>query len=322
MPADASSPAANPDDLGVGVVPPLATPCDADGRADLKGLARLVDHVLGGGVHGLFVLGTTGEGPALAVEQRVAVVRAAASAAAGRAPLLVGVTDASMDGVTRVADAAADADAAALVLAPPPYSPADAPELNRYLDAVAERVSLPLFLYDIPSRTGAVPMASLRHAMQSDAFVGFKDSSGRMTVLHEVIHHRDRERPDFRVLVGAEELLGEAVLLGADGGVAGGANLFPDLFVALFEAAESGDLPTLRRLHAAVIEVSTTLYRAGRHGSSFIKAVKGGLERLGVCEDHLVLPYERFRGDDRERLRSLFDEASAVVDRVLTGGSA
>ena len=317
MTASPSDPA--PVALGVGVIPPLATPCDADGRADLDGLARLVEHVVGGGVHGLFVLGTTGEGPALAVDQRVAVVRAAAEAAAGRSPLLVGITDASMDGVTRVADAAADAGAAALVLAPPPYSPADAPELNRYLDAVAERVSLPLFLYDIPSRTGAVPMASLRHAMQHEAFVGFKDSSGRMVVLHEVIHHRGRERPGFRVLVGPEELLGEAVLLGADGGVAGGANLFPRLIVALYEAARDGDLPTLRRLHAAVIGVSTTLYRAGLHGSSFIKAVKGGLDALGVCEDHLVLPYERFRGEDRKRLRGLFEEASALVDRALAG---
>ena len=182
-------------------------------------------------------------------------------------------------------------------------------------------------------RAGEPPAVPLRHPLadrrRADGLApprdaarglrGLQRQQRRMVVLHEVIHRRDRERPGFRVLVGPEELLGEAVLLGADGGVAGGANLFPRLFVALYEAARTGDLPTLRRLHAAVIEVSTTLYRAGLHGSSFIKAVKGGLDALGVCEDHLVLPYERFRGEDRGRLRGLFEEASTVVDRALAG---
>ena len=317
MTASPSDPA--PVALGVGVIPPLATPCDADGRADLDGLARLVEHVVGGGVHGLFVLGTTGEGPALAVDQRVAVVRAAAEAAAGRSPLLVGITDASMDGVTRVADAAAEAGAAALVLAPPPYSPADAPELNRYLDAVAERVSLPLFLYDIPSRTGAVPMASLRHAMQHEAFVGFKDSSGRMVVLHEVIHHRDRERPGFRVLVGPEELLGEAVLLGADGGVAGGANLFPRLFVALYEAARNRrppDAPPAARGGDRGVDDALP------GGPPRVLVHQGGQGRAGRAGRLRGPPrpaLRRFRGEDRGRLRGLFEEASTVVDRALAG---
>ena len=233
-----------------------------------------------GGVHGLFVLGTTGEGPAFSAKQKEAVVttalvRGGAVARAG------GRHGRGFDGVRGLTDHAAEAGAAATVLASPPYSPTAGPELIHYLDAVRTRPAAGVPLRH-PSRTGAVPFEAVRHAMGLDRFVGFKDSSGRMVTLHEVIHERDANRPGFRVLVGPEELLGEAVLLGADGGVAGGANLFPALFVALYDAASAGDLAAVRRLHAAVMEVSTTLYRAGQHGSSFLKSVKGGARGGGA----------------------------------------
>ena len=306
-----------PPSLGAGVIPPLVTPCGPDGRVDPDGLALVVERVVLGGVHGIFVLGTTGEGPAFSLEQKKAVVSAATAAAAGRLPVLVGVTDASFDGVRALTEHAAGAGAAATVLAPPPYSPTAGPELIHYLDAVAEASPLPVFLYDIPSRTGAVPFEAVRHAMTLDRFVGFKDSSGRMVTLHEVIRERDAQRPGFKVLVGPEELLGEAVLFGADGGVAGGANLFPELFVALYDAAAAGDLATVRRLHGVVMQVSTTLYRAGQHGSSFIKSVKGALAELGVCGGDLAMPYEGFHPGDRPRVKRLLEEAQAAVDGAL-----
>ncbi|BAM03313.1 dihydrodipicolinate synthase family protein [Phycisphaera mikurensis] len=303
--------------LGTGVIPPLVTPCGPDGRVDRDGLAAVVERVIGGGVHGLFVLGTTGEGPALSMEQKKSVVTTATEAAAGRLPVLVGVTDASFDGVRELSIHAAEAGAAATVLAPPPYSPTAGPELIHYLDAVADASPLPVFLYDIPSRTGAVPPEAVRHAMTLDRFVGFKDSSGRMVTLHEVIRERDANRPGFKVLVGPEELLGEAVLFGADGGVAGGANLFPALFVALYEAAAAGDLAGVRRLHGVVMEISATLYRVGQHGSSFIKSVKGALAELGVCGGGLAMPYEGFKPEDRPKVRKLLERAQTAVDASL-----
>ena len=323
MPDAAPSPAAESAGhapLGTGIIPPLVTPWTADDRLDEPGLSRLIESLIDGGVHGLFVLGTTGEGPALAPAAQRRVVDVAVGAAAGRVPVLVGVTDPSFDATLALADHAAEAGADALVVAPPPYSPLDPPELNRYLDRLAERLTLPWFLYNIPSRTGPVPRESLRHAMGLDPCVGYKDSSGSMVALHEAILMRDGDRPDFRVLVGPEELLAEAVLFGADGGVAGGANLFPRLFVELYDAARRGDLADTRRLHRVVMSISTTLYRSGRYSSSFIKSVKRGLEVSGVCAGAMVPPYEAFLPADHERVDRQVAAARRLVERAV--GSA
>ena len=320
MPDPTSSPAAldaDPALLGTGIIPPLVTPWSADHSLDEPGLERLVNKLIDAGVHGLFVLGTTGEGPALDAATQRRVVYVAVAASGGRVPVYVGVTDSSLARLHRLADHAADAGAAAVVVAPPPYSPAAPPELNQYLDAVHEALPLPMFLYNIPSRTGGLTLDSVRHAMTLDRCVGFKDSSGDMLFVHRVLRLRDERRPGFRVLMGPEELLAEAVLFGADGGVAGGGNLFPELFVRLYHAARRGDLDTARRLHRTIIHLSSTLYQAGQYGSSFIKTVKHGLMRQGICDSHMVPPYAAYLPADRPRVDDLFDQAAATVVSTL-----
>lgn len=308
---------AHPSPPGSGVIPPLVTPWTDDDRLDVEGLARLIDELVDAGVQGLFVLGTTGEGPALSMQTRRELVTHAVQLADGRAPVLVGVTDSSVESVLTLADHAAEAGASGVVLAPPPYSPVDAAELCHYLDHVAARLTLPMYLYNIPSRTGAVPMSVVRHAMNLPGCVGFKDSSGSMVFLHEALLLRDQRRPDFRVLVGPEELLAEAVLFGADGGVAGGANLFPRLFVRLYQAARRGDLPEARRLHRVVLELSTSLYRSGRYASSFIKSVKHGLAHRGICRGNMIEPYEPFAENDTDRLDHAVKAAERLVQNAL-----
>ncbi|MEM8738817.1 MAG: dihydrodipicolinate synthase family protein [Planctomycetota bacterium] len=303
--------------LGTGVIPPLVTPWTDDQRLDEAGLERLIESLINGGVHGLFVLGTTGEGPALPMTARRQIVSRCVAVADGRVPVLVGATDSCVESVFDLADHSAAAGAAAVVVAPPPYSPLDIPELNHYLDHLSERLPLPMFLYNIPSRTGPVPMASVRHALSLPDCIGFKDSSGSMIYLHEALQLRDELRPEFRVLVGPEELLAESVLFGADGGVAGGANLFPELFVEIYEAAKRKDIDTAIRLHRTIIRFSTTLYRSGQHPSSFIKAVKRGLTVRGICHGNMVNPYEAFNTRDTQRVDQLIREADTWVNQAL-----
>jgi 4-hydroxy-tetrahydrodipicolinate synthase len=91
------------------------------------------------------------------------------------------------------------------------------------------------------------------------------------------------------------------VLLGGDGGVCGGANLCPRLYVELYAAAARKDVPRVMELHAQVMKISGTIYKVGRYGSAFIKSVKCALSVLGICDDFLAEPFHRFR--DQERLR-------------------
>src|SRR5438094_2542997 len=121
-----------------GVIPPLATPLLDRDRLHHAGLERLIEHVLGGGVHGLFVLGTTGEAPGLSHRLRCELVERACAQVAGRVPVLVGITDTSFVESVELAEFAADAGAAAVVLAAPYYFPAAQPELADYTERIAD----------------------------------------------------------------------------------------------------------------------------------------------------------------------------------------
>jgi 4-hydroxy-tetrahydrodipicolinate synthase len=275
---------------------------------DHAGLERLVEHVLAGGVHGLFVLGTTGEGPSLSYKLRCEVVERTCQLVAGRAPVLVGATDTSLAESVNLAGVAADAGAAAVVLAAPPYYPLTDAELWRYVRRAAAAMPLPLFLYNMPSHTKlAFAPRVIERAVDVPRIVGLKDSSGSMHYFHRI--HRLRARlPDWTLLVGPEEMLAESVLFGGDGGVNGGANFAPRLYVDLFEAAQARDLDRVRLLHDRVIAISRAVYTIGRSPSSVIQGIKAALAVLGICGDSMADPLRPLRRGNREPIRQAMRE--------------
>lgn len=148
--------------------------------------------------------------------------------------------------------------------------------------------------------------------MDEPRIIGLKDSSCSMIYLHRVLALLPH-RPDWPVLVGPEEMLAEAVLAGAHGGVNGGANLFPRLYVKLFEAARAGDLARVRELHALVMRVSEGLYRIGKHSSAIIKGIKSALSLSGICDDFMAEPFQRFHEPERARVRQILDELNPTL---------
>jgi 4-hydroxy-tetrahydrodipicolinate synthase len=216
--------------------------------------------------------------------------------------VLVGITDTSFAESVNIAEHSADAGAQAVVLAPPYYFPANQPELMEYVEHIAAELPLPVFLYNMPSHTKVTfGIETLRRALDISNVVGLKDSSGQMVYFHEV-QQLVKDRPDFTLLVGPEQLLAETVLLGGHGGVSGGANLLPRLYVDLYNAASAGDLVKARQLHGRVMEISTTLYAVGKYGSAFIKGLKCALSCLGICDDVLAEPFQRFAPAERRRV--------------------
>ena len=141
--------------------------------------------------------------------------------------------------------------------------------------------------------------------------VGLKDSSGNIGYFN-ACRYAMRERPDFSILMGPEEAMGEAVLMGASGGVAGGANIFPRLFADLYNAALAKDVDRVRMLQERVMKSSSLLYGVGHHNSSFVKGVKCALSLMGVCGDTLAEPREPFNAVDRERIRASLVELGAL----------
>lgn len=297
-----------------GIIPPMLTPLKDRDTLDEAGLERLIEHILAGGVHGLFILGTTGEGPSLSYRLRRELIARTCRQVAGRVPVLVGITDTSFVESVAVACSAADSGAAAVVLAPPYYMPEGQPELREYLDHLVPELPLPLFLYNMPPLT-KVPFEydTVRWAMDQPRIVGMKDSSGDMTYFHRLLGLRPR-RPDWTLVVGPEELLGESVLMGGHGGVNGGANVFPRLYVALHAAARAGDLPRVRALQARVQQVADRLYRVGKHASSIIKGLKCAASCLDLCSDFMAEPFHRFRDPERQRIAAAMAELTVLAD--------
>jgi 4-hydroxy-tetrahydrodipicolinate synthase len=96
--------------------------------------------------------------------------------------------------------------------------------------------------------------------------------------------------------------------------VSGGANVFPRLYVSVFEAARSGDVARARALHAHVMAVSDNLYKVGRHPSAIIKGLKCALSVLEVCDDFMAEPFRRFREPERARVRQVLDELRPLLE--------
>jgi 4-hydroxy-tetrahydrodipicolinate synthase len=287
-----------------GVVPPMVTPLLDNATLDVEGLERLVEHILGGHVHGLFLLGTTGEAPDLAYELRHELVKRVCKLVKGRVPVLVGVTDTVFPESLRLAKTAEKAGADAIVAAPPYYFATGQPELVEYYNHLANRLPLPLFLYNMPSHTKVmIDPYTVRTLSENANIVGLKDSSANI-VYFNAVRHILREREDFSVLMGPEEALGEVVLMGAHGGVCGGANLFPQLFVDTYDAAVAGDVANVLALQERIMTISGSLYGVGRHMSSFLKGVKCSLDLMGICGDFMAEPFSRFREEERAIIRS------------------
>ena len=290
----------------------MVTPLTQERKLDVQGLERLVAHILSGGVHGLFLLGTTGEATDLEYGLRRELVERTCALVAGHVPVLVGITDTVFDESVKMALFARDCGASAFAAAPPYYFAAGQPELLSYYRKLADSLPLPLFLYNMPSQVKvSISVSTLVELGKHQNIVGLKDSSGNIGYFN-ACRYAMRERPDFSILMGPEEAMGEAVLMGASGGVAGGANIFPRLFADLYNAALAKDVDRVRMLQERVMKSSSLLYGVGHHNSSFVKGVKCVLSLMGVCGDTLAEPREPFNAVDRERIRASLVELGAL----------
>ena len=303
-----------------GIIPPMVTPLSDRDTLDAAGLERLVEHVLAGGVQGLFILGTTGEGPSLSYRLRCELIDRVCEQVAGRVPVLVGVSDTSLVESLNLADYAADAGAQAVVLAPPYYYPAGQAELFQYVEQIAAELPLPVFLYNLPSHTKlSFEPETVRRLMEIPNVVGLKDSSADMIYFHKV-RRLCQQRADWSLLIGPEELLAEAVLLGAHGGVSGGANLCPRLYVELYQAAARGDTARGAELHAKVIEISQTIYRVADHGAAVTAGLKCALSCLEICNDFMAEPFHRLGDAQRELIQKHLAELELRPGAPRTAG--
>ena len=116
--------------------------------------------------------------------------------------------------------------------------------------------------------------------------------------------YKVQHRKDFAMLVGPEEITGECVLLGGHGGINGGANMFPELYVGMYHAARNRDIETVLKLQQLIMQISTSIYTVGKHGSSYLKGLKCALSLLGIINDDFVAsPFYKFEAPERAKIQ-------------------
>ncbi len=298
-----------------GIIPPMITPLTDRDTLDIEGLERVIERMIAGGVSGIFPLGTTGEAPSLSYRLRRALIERTCLLVKDRIPVLVGITDTSLVESARLAREVADLGASAVVTSAPFYFPAGQPELREYLEQLLPELPIPLMLYNMPALTKTVFQREvIEWALDQEKVIGLKDSSGDLVYFKKMLLLAETKRPDWSLLVGPEELLGEVVLMGGHGGVNGGAILHPRLYVNLYEAERDSNLAEVRRLSDQVLALSSDLYSVGQHGSAIIKGIKCALSILRVCDDFMAAPFHRFHESERAIIAGYL-EKHGISDR-------
>ena len=302
-----------------GVITAMVTPLDQDLNLDREGLERLIEHLIKGGVHGIFILGTTGEAPNLPYSVRAELIERTCKLVGSRVPIIVGITDTSYQDALRMAAKAFACGALAVVAAPPYYFQVGQADLLHYFKRMASDSPLPLFLYNAPLNTRLwIDVPTAIEAAAEPNIVGLKDSGLNMGYFHAV-REGVRSRPDFSLLVGPDDLLAEAVLLGAHGGMAGGSNVNPRLFVDLYEAAVANDMNRVATLHQQAIQFNNAVYRATEDPHNPLRALKAALSIMGICGEAMTPPLRPISTRERETiaqyLRGLESTSAAYPSR-------
>jgi len=298
-----------------GIIPPIITPLKSESELDEQGLERLIEYLIAGGVHGIFLLGTTGEATNLSYPLRKEFIEKACAFINKRVPVMVGITDTSISGSLEIATISKNAGADALVISTPYYLPMAQDEFISYLEYLVPKLPLPFLLYNMPSCTKMhMSVETVEKAKELGA-IGIKDSSGDLAYLYALLE-AFKGTSDFSIICGTELFIPESVTFGSYGGIAGGANIFPRLYVDFYEAALASDIEKIKRLREIVIQIGEKIYNIGKNNSKHIKSIKSALSVIGICDDFVAPPFQRFGLEEREQMKQNINELTAKFPEI------
>ncbi|MET0701890.1 MAG: dihydrodipicolinate synthase family protein [Mycobacterium sp.] len=272
-----------------GLIPPLTTPLTDDGQVDGTSLERLCTFLLTAGVDGLFVGGSSGEAALLSDSQRALVIEVAVGAAAGQVPVVAGVIDTGTNRVIDHAQAAAKRGASAVVSTGPFYVAPHPDEVVRHFRLLSRAVDIPVIAYDIPSATHtSLPRAAVEELAAAGTIAGLKDSSGDITAFRQLL--TATRGTGLRVFTGSETVTDLALQLGAHGQVPGLANVDPDGYVRIGQAAAIGDWPAAAAEQERLLRLFTIIDVADRTRIGFTAGALGAFKAAQYLRGVIATP--------------------------------
>lgn len=288
-----------------GIIVPILTPMNEDESVNEQELRRQIDRLIDAGVHGIFTFGTNGEGYILSDAEKEQVLSVTIDQVAGRVPVYAGTGCVSTRDTVRMSRMAERMGADVLSVITPSFAAASQEELYVHYRTLADSVSTPILLYNIPARTGnALAPATVERLARVEGIVGVKDSSGNFD---NILQYIERTRDSgFTVLSGNDSLILWTLLAGGRGGIAGCANVFPRNMVAIYEQWRAGDIPAARRAQDA-IRPFRNCFRFGNPNT----IVKAATAMLGYPVGKCRAPFNGLSEEGAVAVRQVLDQLSS-----------
>ncbi|OGO79252.1 MAG: 4-hydroxy-tetrahydrodipicolinate synthase [Clostridiales bacterium GWB2_37_7] len=286
-----------------GVIPPIITTVDEDENVDERGLKNVIDYVIQGGVHGVFVLGSNGEFYAFDFENQKRAVEITVNHVNKRVPVYAGASAITTKGCIKLARMAEEAGADALTVLTPMFIKPNEKELFNHFEAIAKSTNLPVLLYNNPDKTtNNISVSLLEKLARVDNIIGIKNTSFDFAQTIEYIRVT-KDIENFRVLSGSDYMIYGTLAYGGAGCVAGTANVAPRLVVDIYEKYMAGDFQAAMDAQYKLIP----LRNAYNYGS-FPVVMKDCMNLLGLEVGHPVKPIDHCSDERLQALKKVLDD--------------
>ena len=286
----------------------LVTPFAASGAVDEEQVRRLAARQIDGGVNFLVPCGTTGESPTLSGEEQRRVVELVVEAAAGRVPVLAGAGGYDTHAVIRLASEMQSAGADGILSVTPYYNKPTAEGLYRHYQEIADKVPLPIVIYNVPGRTGCnIDVDTVQRLAQLPNIVGIKEASADMAQMCEICRNVPA---GFSVLSGDDLFTVPLISIGGAGVISVASNEAPGEMSRLVSAALDGNFETARQLHSRLLPLMQI---------NFIESnpipVKAAMAHLGLLDPNYRLPMVPPKPASLERITRVLDDLGLTSAR-------
>ncbi len=294
--------------LPEGIIIPVITPVDAQGKFNEPVYRQLIDFWADHGIDGVFPFGTTGEFHAFDNEVYRHVLEVTKDAVRGRMAVYAGANHITTAGAVELAKIAEEVGVDALSVLTPMFVSQTQDELLAYYTTIANATSLPIIIYNNKPKTNVtVAPETVRKLAQIKNIVGVKDSTGDMTNTEEYIR-LTRDLPDFRVLVGRDTLIYAGLCYGAAGAITSCANIAPDLAVAIYNCYKAGD-----QAGALDAQFKFSKLRISTNMGTFPVVIKEGLRMMGYDVGDCIAPIAPLSEDKRAELREVLTSIGVLA---------
>lgn len=289
-----------------GIIPALVTPLDENGKLMEDALRQVIDYTIAGGVHGLFILGSTGEIYGLEYEQKKRALEITVEQANGRVPVYAGASEITTRDCIKLAQLAESVGAQAISVLTPYFITPSKNELKEHYLKIAKSTKLPVILYNNFDRTNVNIPADLAEELSNvDNIAGIKDSSGDMTLMGEYI--RRTQGKDFNVIAGRDTLILSNLVYGGAGAIAATANIAPKLPVGIYNAFKEGNIEKAREFQYALAPL-----RIAFGLGSFPVVMKEALRLVGIDAGVTLSPVGPMSEENRQKLAGILKDMGVL----------